>query len=201
MQARTYYFYGIILWIIGFVLFLFTDLETATIWANNHGNQATDVFFHHYTRLAEWILIALPLLLAIIWKRWNLLFSIGTVFLLQGILVQLLKRVIFHDVPRPSVHFRGALHSISDEVWLSWQSFPSGHTAAGVLGFGCLALFSKNKWLQLSCLFAAFFIGYSRMYLGQHFLRDVLAGAAIGLFMLFLQHKIQIWYMHKFSKK
>jgi membrane-associated phospholipid phosphatase len=38
----------------------------------------------------------------------------------------------------------------------------------------------KNKNLQLLVLAAAILVGYSRIYLAQHFLLDVLVGALLG---------------------
>jgi membrane-associated phospholipid phosphatase len=38
----------------------------------------------------------------------------------------------------------------------------------------------KNKNLQLLILMAAVLVGYSRIYLAQHFLLDVIVGALLG---------------------
>ena len=38
----------------------------------------------------------------------------------------------------------------------------------------------KDKTMQLFILIAAILVGYSRIYLAQHFLLDVLIGALIG---------------------
>jgi membrane-associated phospholipid phosphatase len=58
-------------------------------------------------------------------------------------------------------------------------SFPSGHTmtafaAAVVVG----AFYPRLRWLLLGL---ATLVGLSRVYLGVHFLADVLAGAAAGV--------------------
>ncbi|PWM70529.1 MAG: phosphatase PAP2 family protein [Bacillota bacterium] len=57
-------------------------------------------------------------------------------------------------------------------------SFPSGHSAISFCGAAALTYFFKGKgaWSFL----AAFFIAFSRLYLGVHYVTDVLAGAAIG---------------------
>ena len=60
-------------------------------------------------------------------------------------------------------------------------SFPSGHTATAFGTALLLSVFTKNKKYSLLYLFAALLVAYSRIYLGQHFLQDVLAGALIGV--------------------
>lgn len=72
------------------------------------------------------------------------------------------------------------------------SSFPSGHALAGVLLFGTLALmlaFSRaprplRQWGSIATLFVGLGIGASRVYLGVHFMSDVLASWLLGLTML-----------------
>ena len=68
-------------------------------------------------------------------------------------------------------------------------SFPSGHTISAVLCYGLLAyLFIPKmpslfwKWVvAIAALVTILFIGFSRMYLGGHYLTDIIAGYALGL--------------------
>ena len=68
-------------------------------------------------------------------------------------------------------------------------SFPSGHTISAVLCYGFLAyVFIPKmpslfwKWLlAIAILLTMAFIGYSRMYVGGHYLTDIIAGYALGL--------------------
>ncbi len=67
-------------------------------------------------------------------------------------------------------------------------SFPSGHATIAVALYGYLAFIliricgDRYKWpiSILACL-VALLIGFSRLYLGVHYLSDVLAGFLIGL--------------------
>jgi undecaprenyl-diphosphatase len=77
-------------------------------------------------------------------------------------------------------------------VTLSSYGFPSGHTMGATLFYGLLALLMWNsisnragRWAPVSvaCL-SIFLIGLSRIYLGAHFLSDVLGALAAGLLWL-----------------
>jgi len=68
-------------------------------------------------------------------------------------------------------------------------SFPSGHVITAVLAYGFLAyLFVPKmpsrfwKWvLVLAVIFTILYIGFSRLFLGGHYLTDILAGYGLGL--------------------
>lgn len=67
-------------------------------------------------------------------------------------------------------------------------SFPSGHATIAVAFYGYLAYIliklgkEKYKWpITIAAILTAFLIGYSRLYLGVHYVSDILAGYLIGL--------------------
>jgi membrane-associated phospholipid phosphatase len=72
------------------------------------------------------------------------------------------------------------------------RSFPSGHALAGILLFGSLALMlgasrvprPLRLWGGLGLAAVGLTIGLSRVYLGVHYLSDVLASWLLGLTML-----------------
>ena len=101
-----------------------------------------------------------------------------------GILSQSIKRIFFDDALRPA-RFIGEdqLYLIPDVGIHHFHSFPSGHTTAGFafLAFIAFTYFSENKLMQVILALIAVLIGYSRMYLSQHFLEDVVVGACLGL--------------------
>lgn len=62
-------------------------------------------------------------------------------------------------------------------------SFPSGHTTSAFALYSLLAFAlppHRQKWASLLALLAIL-VGISRVFLVQHFLVDILAGAALGL--------------------
>jgi membrane-associated phospholipid phosphatase len=113
--------------------------------------------------------------LYLIWKkRWYA--ALAALLVVQGgMLLNLLVKQAFHRA-RPS--FENPL------VTLTTYSFPSGHVVASTVFYGVLAalLISQTTsrvracFIALTALVMVVLIAFSRMYLGAHYLSDVLAG-------------------------
>jgi undecaprenyl-diphosphatase len=85
--------------------------------------------------------------------------------------------------------FRRARPSLEDPLLtLSTYSFPSGHTAAATVFYGLLACYLLRRvqaWparaaIVVACCLMVGLVALSRMYLGVHYLSDVLAATAEG---------------------
>ena len=135
-----------------------------------------------FTNLGGARVVVISLVLAGTWMalRGRLLFVVG---LLSSVvfgeaIVWGLKGVIHR--PRPPIE-----HAL---VAAAGASFPSGHSfvAFSLYGFiACFAIWHERKnfvRVTLGCLFllCAFLIGLSRIYLGVHWLSDVLAAYLLG---------------------
>ena len=83
-------------------------------------------------------------------------------------------------LPEPVIHaFRQ-----SDVPSLLNFGFPSGHVANTVVFWGGLALLSGNPaWRRLVPLLVIL-VAFTRVYLGRHFVADVVAGAVLGAVIL-----------------
>ena len=57
---------------------------------------------------------------------------------------------------------------------------PSGHAQNSIALWGIIADGMRKRWAWVAALTIAFAVGVSRLYLGLHFLEDVLAGWLIG---------------------
>ncbi len=85
----------------------------------------------------------------------------------------------------------------------SW-GFPSGHSSNAVALWGSLYLFFKKNWVGLIAIPMIIFIPLSRLYLGLHFLADILGGCLIGLVIMLLFYKFayrNTWYEAALNKK
>ncbi|TNE79451.1 MAG: phosphatase PAP2 family protein [Bacteroidetes bacterium] len=139
-----------------------------------------DHVFVQYTNLGDG-LFALFICAMALFKSRKEFFTLAAALLSLGMLIQSLK-TFFGEVPRPRNFFHG-IYEFREIQWLDEHlvnSMPSGHTAAAFCLFALLAFFSRKKSFGYAAFAGAAFVGFSRMYLAQHFLSDVIAGSFIG---------------------
>ena len=75
-------------------------------------------------------------------------------------------------------------------VYESSFGLPSGHAQNSTVIWGALAAFFWKKWAWIVAVVLIFLVGISRLYLGVHFLHDVLVGWLIGAILLWLLLRI-----------
>lgn len=109
-------------------------------------------------------------------------FIMASTYAITSISAQIVKFIF--AAPRPKLYFKDQLariHFVKGIEQLSLHSFPSGHTVTAFSTAILITYWCKNKFWGLPLLIVAVFVGYSRMYLSQHFFEDVTAGSAIGV--------------------
>ncbi len=122
------------------------------------------------------------LLLALGKKQFLTIYLVS--ILVTIIFSQGLKHLVFEDEKRPASIYT-ELHDVSGMERHLNNSFPSGHTTAAFTFFTVLALaFGKKKWMQFTAPICATSVGFSRVYLGQHYLSDIVVGAVLGVFIV-----------------
>jgi len=72
-------------------------------------------------------------------------------------------------------------------------SFPSGHTTTAFAVLILTGFIINRRGMMLPALVLALLTGFSRVYISQHFLIDILAGSVLGL----LSALFFYWYFRK----
>ena len=136
--------------------------------------------FIYATYLGDGIFcIAIGILLFLFKKRFLSVMVLSS-YAISGIIAQILKYFIIE--PRPAILLKDSDYKyfIDDVTLHNLHAFPSGHTASAFALAAVLSFAAKNKNYSILFLYVAILVGYSRVYLAQHFLNDVFAGAVIG---------------------
>lgn len=68
--------------------------------------------------------------------------------------------------------------------------FPSGHTSIAIALWGTLFCLYREKWVRGICIALMLLVPFSRLYLGVHFLADVLGGLVLGGVMWWLTYQV-----------
>lgn len=166
---------------IGLAYVLSFEKGTMVLYFNNNQSAFYNLFFRLATLLAEGGALALIFML-LIWFSFGKAFIMLVAFMVNSILVQFLKKIVF-NMPRPALFYKEVveLNYLEGVSTNYYHSFPSGHTAAAFLVFSMLAIYTRNKFLQFSLCLIAISVGISRVYLLQHFVVDVVFGALLGV--------------------
>jgi membrane-associated phospholipid phosphatase len=149
-----------------------------------HQNPAMRNFMRYVSLLGDWPLHAAVglLFLGLAWRRsseeWTRIFL---AMLLAMLLAGVSGTVIKGAVPRarPSVHTDTRWGGPRFSSKYEYQSFPSGHVGASTAFFGVLLI--ARRRIGFACLAIPVLIGFSRMYIGAHYLSDVVCAAVLGI--------------------
>jgi membrane-associated phospholipid phosphatase len=185
-----YWLIGIVIGVIVVIVAFHFDDATRNFIAQ-HQSRAAKSFMRNVSRLGDWTEhFALgAALAAIAWwhgnKKWTRVFiSMLLALALAGAAARVIKIAIGRA--RPSVKIEEAWNG--PRLSERFHAFPSGHTAASTAFFAVLLL--ANWRIGLACLPIPLLIGFSRMYVGAHYLSDVVCAALLGFLCAFLAARL-----------
>jgi undecaprenyl-diphosphatase len=166
----------------GFVLLFVKGKAGSFLLLNAYHNGGLDEYFQWHTNLGDGLFaVLLSLFFFFILNRRKLGLILLIAYSSTGILAQIIKPLI-HS-PRPQSYFYPEHLSffMDDIIHNGNSSFPSGHTVTAFALATVLVFYSAKQWQYILLLILAISVGFSRIYLSQHFLLDVLAGSFIGV--------------------
>ncbi|MFE9609160.1 phosphatase PAP2 family protein [Streptomyces sp. NPDC006012] len=144
-------------------------------------------FLDYYVVLGQRGPTAVMVLAWLGWRSWRQhtlrpLLTLGASLLLLNITVGAAKI----GMGRLGPHYATVIGS--NEMGLGGDIFPSGHTANAVVTWGILAYLASTprarRWLSAVSAVTSLGVGLTTVYLGTHWLSDVLLGWAAGLLIL-----------------
>jgi membrane-associated phospholipid phosphatase len=196
-------------------LYLFLGIATSVGFIFYFLNIAEDILFHSSIVMADFRIMELLVSLRNIptakfflfityLGNWEIILSLGIIALLVLLLLEERIKALFFltsvaigqsaysalkilfDRPRPDREL--ALTSVGG------YSFPSGHAVVSIIFYGLIAYFIaiifRKRWQKTLIFISAgaliFLIGLSRMYLGLHWMSDIISGWSLGMAIIFL---------------
>jgi membrane-associated phospholipid phosphatase len=183
LLKNKFFFYPLLFfWLFASFCLFICEKGDVFLFVNQNHSGFLDILFYYATSLGNgYVFLVFACLLLFVQYRYLLILAGAA--LLQTILVQIPKKLIFSDCMRPLKYFadHSDINLVEGVRVHSWQSFPSGHTATAFCVATLVVLMFKNRKLALFVLLTAFLVACSRIYLAQHFFMDIVAGSFIGV--------------------
>lgn len=135
-----------------------------------------DVFFEGITILAEQYLMIL-IFCALYWLKDK---DNGKIMALSLALSLSSNNILKNLINAPRPIGEPGVRSLRVET-ATGSSFPSGHTQSASTAYWTASGFFSRNWIRIVAAVIIVLIAMSRVYLGVHWPRDVLAGMALGI--------------------
>ena len=186
------YLGGLVLFlVIGLLITLIPDKLELHIAMNRLNSPGLDPVFLALNEGAEIAGFCAALLIGVL-INFRAFFTVALGLIINGVLTYFFKEFVFPDAKRPHHHFQDqdVLTYVAGVDLHHNLSMPSGHTAAAFTMCVALMLYTPNRrwWIALTVLACA--MGYARVYLSQHFISDVFAGAMVGIASALIAYRI-----------
>lgn len=181
-QNRIFLSLYLLFLIAGALVIATMERGSEILYISSLHNWFADQFFKWTSYLAEW-----PIVLFLLLVTLRMSYGKGLVMLLNVLLVfaviQFCKYDLFPQQVRPSIFFQGKqnLHFVPGVEMMQYHSFPSGHTATAFAFLFMLSILTVDKRWSILFFFVALIVGISRVYLLQHFFRDIYAGSLVAM--------------------
>lgn len=170
------------------------------LWINGTHTPFLDRLFWSFSGVLIWFpLILIPLYF--LWKRKENWIPAIISLVLIPVLCTIASNHVFKPIFtrfRPTTHpaFMDVVTLLNDYTAGGLYGFISGHTT-NAFGFAVLSiLLVRNKFYTIFILLWAFLMAYSRIYLGAHFISDVIGGFIVGILLA-----IVVYIFYKYISK
>ena len=156
-----------------------------TLAINSCHSSFFDNFFYIYTQTWTWIPVVVVLLVWM-WRKWGVrsLYVVACIalciLLADQISSSLLKPWVARLRPTHNPEIADLIHTVNGYRGGRY-GFVSSHAANAATFVTFTALVFRNRFYTILLMLWAFLTAYSRVYLGVHYVGDVVCGALVGV--------------------
>jgi len=176
------------------------------LWLNGNHNSFWDSFMWIYTGQIVWIPVLLVFIFLLFYKQdWKeslliVLSFVLIIFLCDKISSAICKPYFMRFRPTHHPDFMDYVHTVNDYRGGKY-GFISGH-ATNAFGFATFSLLLfRNRLFTISILIWSTLMSYTRIYLGVHFISDIIPGLLVGMLFGFCIYKLYVFLLVKLLKK
>ena len=168
--------------------------KVITLAINSCHSPFFDNFFYIYTQTQTWIL-SIVLLFVWMWRKWgvrSLYVVAGIAFcilLADQISSSLLKPLVARLRPTHDPEIADLIHTVNGYRG-GLYGFVSSHSANAFAFVTFLSLFFRSRICTIVFVIWAVLMAYSRVYLGVHYVGDIVCGAILGIFVGLFVYKL-----------
>ena len=163
--------------------YAFVDIQTA-LWFHSLGKNRVYELFEKITLFGDSLSYLVGgLLLFVVFRKKKSSIAYSGLFLFSSVAASGLTADLIKYIggrARPTLYFSDHLFGFDFFHWeYAWTSFPSGHSATAFSVAMFLSMLYP-RW-RFVAFFAALLIAFSRIFLSQHYISDVIAGSFLGI--------------------
>lgn len=171
--------------------------KAAMLALNFDGGPVADFIFHTVSNSASWTPLALVFLYLIYkdhpgnwWKMCAIVLGLAlTVTLCDQISSSIIKPLVMRPRPSHTDDISSLLHYVNGRHG-GLYGFVSSHAANSFGATVYTAMFVRRRWFAIIAVCFSAIVCYSRIYLGLHYLGDILCGAALGALIGFMMYHL-----------
>ena len=176
-----------------------------TLAINSCHSPFFDNFFYIYTQTWTWI-PAILLLVWWMWRRWG----VRSLYVVLGIALcilladqlssSLIKPMVARLRPTHNPEIADLIHTVNGYRGGRY-GFVSSHSANAFAVVVFTSLIIRYRTYTILTIIWAILTAYSRVYLGVHYLGDVVCGAILGIFVAFVVYSVFCFFRARYNKK
>lgn len=183
--------------------------DKAVILALNFdGGPVADFIFHTVSNSASWTPLAIVFLYLIYkdnpgnwWKMCLIVLGLAlTVTLCDQVSSSIIKPLVMRPRPSHTDGISNLLHYVNNRRG-GLYGFVSSHAANSFGATVYTAMLVKRRWFAIIAVCFSVIVCYSRIYLGMHYLGDILCGAALGALIGYLMYQAVSQIRNRFMVK